>query len=379
MSKINSGCYKKGHKETQEEKEKRIQNTIIARRNDPNCLAKLKEDNPYIFNSWRGILYTENGRNKGCSEEWKNFKIFFDDVSPTYEKGLKLTRKNFDLPFSKENFVWLTADEVGRLNKNTILLEYNGEVKSIYDWAEQFNLSRSGIKQRYHRAKNYDAEEIIFGKTYVRNKNKKEPKDFRVIDSHFELKNKAVKMLGAYNRSNKEKGFNKSDFDAIWLLDNIITKCCVYCGDNKRVGCDRVDNSKGHFIDNVVPCCYDCNVARANNFSFDEMKVIGESIKKVKEARQVEVKNSNTHEIVEKAKEALKQKYSYDEKKFDIVREKKSRRKINKLQIQAIKDMYSTDRYSCAKLGEVFNVSASLIHRVITDNYILNIKKDEED
>lgn len=52
-----------------------------------------------------------------------------------------------------------------------------------------------------------------------------------------------------------------------------------------EIGCDRIDNSKGHTYDNVVPCCYVCNCARNNNFSFDEMKILGKTIKKIMEDR----------------------------------------------------------------------------------------------
>ena len=33
---------------------------------------------------------------------------------------------------------------------------------------------------------------------------------------------------------------------------------------------------------NVVPCCYECNCARNNNFSHEEMKEIGKAIKQIK-------------------------------------------------------------------------------------------------
>ena len=38
---------------------------------------------------------------------------------------------------------------------------------------------------------------------------------------------------------------------------------CHYCGvDMKVFGMDRVDNDKGYAVDNVVPCCSDCNMAK---------------------------------------------------------------------------------------------------------------------
>ncbi len=41
--------------------------------------------------------------------------------------------------------------------------------------------------------------------------------------------------------------------------DNI-EKPCYYCGDDyEGIGFDRVDNIKGYYLSNVVPCCVICN------------------------------------------------------------------------------------------------------------------------
>lgn len=64
---------------------------------------------------------------------------------------------------------------------------------------------------------------------------------------------------------------------------------CYYCGDTHRLGLDRIDNSKGHTKDNVVICCYDCNVARSNNFSYEEMLILGKTIRKIKSKRNKSV------------------------------------------------------------------------------------------
>lgn len=46
-----------------------------------------------------------------------------------------------------------------------------------------------------------------------------------------------------------------------WIYDNILFKICPYCGksDWKIMGCNRIDDFKPHTIDNVEPCCKDCN------------------------------------------------------------------------------------------------------------------------
>ena len=76
-------------------------------------------------------------------------------------------------------------------------------------------------------------------------------------------------MLSSYRIKDKKRDL-ECDLTIEDMLD-IMSKPCVYCGDTKRIGCDRLDNEKGHTKDNVVPCCVECNKARNNNFSFEEM------------------------------------------------------------------------------------------------------------
>ena len=93
-------------------------------------------------------------------------------------------------------------------------------------------------------------------------------------------------MISSYKHTDKVNGFEEvCDIDIDWMIDNIIMKSCYYCGDPNRVGCDRIDNSKGHTKNNVVPCCYDCNCARNVNFTFEEMKILGKTIAEIKQSR----------------------------------------------------------------------------------------------
>lgn len=66
---------------------------------------------------------------------------------------------------------------------------------------------------------------------------------------------------------------------------------CTYCGDPDTTdtsgsGLDRRDSSRGYHLDNVVPCCVECNLAKGpDTFSYEEMLVIGAAIRQVKDAR----------------------------------------------------------------------------------------------
>ena len=64
----------------------------------------------------------------------------------------------------------------------------------------------------------------------------------------------------------RERGFDPNQtISAEWFLQNIAYRPCAHCGLQAigLIGCNRLDNTKGHTIDNVEPCCLKCN-AREN-------------------------------------------------------------------------------------------------------------------
>lgn len=98
--------------------------------------------------------------------------------------------------------------------------------------------------------------------------------------------NRAKRLIRDYQRIDNKKGmiFDLSFDDII----NIIESPCTYCGDiNEPIGCDRIDNSKGHTIDNVVPCCITCNTSRMNKFTSSEMILLGKTIRRIKDERNI--------------------------------------------------------------------------------------------
>ncbi len=278
------GKFKKGRTQTLEEKRK-IAEGIKKHYEKFTPSVRLREQNPYIFNSWRSIFYTKKGKSIGCdTNEWKVFENFYNDVSSTYHPGLTFHRIDTTLPFSKDNFIWVTREQARAMDGKRYLveLEYNGETHTLKDWALKYNLSIKGIQVRYHKFKDiYTTEEIVFGKKIARGS--KTPKD--ALPNTSKERQKASKMISTYKCLDRKRGFKECDIDVDWMIDNIMHKPCVYCGDTHKVGCDRINNNQGHTKDNVVPCCYDCNTVRNNIFTFDEMKKLGKTIKEIKDAR----------------------------------------------------------------------------------------------
>lgn len=77
------------------------------------------------------------------------------------------------------------------------------------------------------------------------------------------LKGTANRRIQSYKRMDEDRGFGKDalDFDSEWMIENILLKPCVHCGESDwhKIGCNRIDNTKPHTKDNVEPCCRKCN------------------------------------------------------------------------------------------------------------------------
>ena len=221
-------------------------------------------------NSWRSIVYTTKGNDIGYPESWRHYSVFMDEVSGEWAKGKIVRRFDTTKPYSKENSFW---DEKGTENIGKLIkLEYKDSIKTLLEWCNEFNLNYQGVRQRYFKSKNLTSHEILFGKNKtVRMKNDRDF-DFRT-----------ARMLGAYKLRDKKKGLLNDV--TLEFLRNEIKKGCIYCSDFEKIGLDRIDNTKGHEMPNVVPCCYICNCARMDNFTFDEMMMLGSTIKEIKRIR----------------------------------------------------------------------------------------------
>lgn len=277
-----NGQYLKGRKQTPEEKLNCIAGLRKSWRDRKDYLGEIK--NSPLFNCYRAFRFTLKGKKIGCSESWKSYKNFYSDMHSTYKRGCRLARLDKSKPFSFDNCRWLTEEEAALVKDNSVKLTYNGETKTLREWSIQYEANYNGVRQRYHRGKNYSAHEIIFGRI-------KKPRptitDIKLLGLQ-RKRDKVSKMVSAYRCKDKKKGlhFNLSND---WFWNNIITKPCTYCGTTENVGCDRIDNSKGHTTENVIPACYTCNTIRNNLFTVEEMKIVGKTVAEVLERRKLKV------------------------------------------------------------------------------------------
>ena len=118
------------------------------------------------------------------------------------------------------------------------------------------------------------------------------------VEKEKENKRKAyVKQQGRWieyskNRNNKLRGTPKQRYiygkglakykGKSWTLtfeqyETIINMPCYYCNSiltGSGVGLDRIENSKGYELNNVLSCCGECNYTRGNRYTVKETKVM---------------------------------------------------------------------------------------------------------
>lgn len=75
---------------------------------------------------------------------------------------------------------------------------------------------------------------------------------------------RAYHLVYRYSQSDKEHNRGECTITPQWVIDSIFTQPCHWCGESDwtKLGCDRIDNSKPHTPDNVLPCCEECNAKR---------------------------------------------------------------------------------------------------------------------
>ena len=109
------------------------------------------------------------------------------------------------------------------------------------------------------KVKKWNQEHKEERKEYLKEYRKKHKEDIKnYLKTPF---GRASYLLQNYRREDRKYQRGEIDFDAKWIVENILSKPCVHCGETDwtKIGCNRLDNFKPHTMDNVEPCCAKCN------------------------------------------------------------------------------------------------------------------------
>ena len=132
--------------------------------------------------------------------------------------------------------------------------------------------------------------EKMFSESRKRHENAKVKKEIIKQLTTDELKlEKARKLKHRYNFYDKQRFGITNDLNKEWIVQRILNSKCEYCGEEdwNKLGCDRIDNSKPHTKDNVLCACVRCNRLRGDQFSVEDMREIGEVIKKIEKRNTI--------------------------------------------------------------------------------------------
>jgi hypothetical protein len=111
------------------------------------------------YNRWSHILDRCNnpnspaykdygGRGIKVCDRWHDVRLFIEDLPDGYEPGLEIDRIDNNGNYEPGNVKWSTKKENGRNKRNNVLLTYNGQTKTITEWAEEYNIHHVTIKDR---------------------------------------------------------------------------------------------------------------------------------------------------------------------------------------------------------------------------------------
>lgn len=90
------------------------------------------------------------GRGINVCERWQSFEDFYADMGDRPE-GKSLERIDNNGDYSPENVVWADAKAQANNRRSNVILEHNGEKKTMQQWADQLGVKIQTIWARIDR------------------------------------------------------------------------------------------------------------------------------------------------------------------------------------------------------------------------------------
>lgn len=93
------------------------------------------------------------GRGITICDEWMDFQKFLDDMGEC-PKGMSIDRIDNSKGYYAENCRWANKYQQARNKRNNRLIEFNGEIKPLSQWAEEYNLLVGTLWRRINKGLN---------------------------------------------------------------------------------------------------------------------------------------------------------------------------------------------------------------------------------
>lgn len=96
------------------------------------------------------------GRGITVCERWNVYENFLADMGRAPSPKHSIERKDNNKGYSPENCKWATSKEQSNNRRTNILIEYDGEVRNIGQWALKLNINRGTLESRLKRGWSID-------------------------------------------------------------------------------------------------------------------------------------------------------------------------------------------------------------------------------
>lgn len=142
----------------------------------PASYGRYYSDFPFsktrIYRIWRDIKSRTTYKSKGINDcykerditmcdEWKNSSIAFFEwaISNGYKDNLTIDRIDNDKGYSPDNCRWATVKQQQNNQTKNVRIEFNGETKTISEWAEYLGINRNVLYSRLRN--NWEIEDAL--------------------------------------------------------------------------------------------------------------------------------------------------------------------------------------------------------------------------
>ena len=105
-------------------------------------------------------FYFWGGRGITFDPKWKTFKGFYEDMFPSYKKGLSLDRIDNNGNYNKVNCRWATRIEQANNTRRNTFITFNGTTKTLTQWARFIGIKSTTFCQRLY-AYNWSIERCL--------------------------------------------------------------------------------------------------------------------------------------------------------------------------------------------------------------------------
>lgn len=125
-------------------------------------------------------------------------------------------------------------------------------------------------REQWKRYRERKREKILAKKAEYRETHKNVINDYIVSPN-----GRAHRLVADYKIADVEANRGVGDVTPDYITNVLFPMGCYWCGekDYTKLGCDRIDNTRPHNMDNVVCSCTRCNVRR-NKKNFNEFKTL---------------------------------------------------------------------------------------------------------